>query len=140
MRLNKTAQRAAILEELRSVTCHPTADELYTMLRKKMPQISLGTVYRNLEQLSELGIIQKISTSGTQKRFDGNVEFHHHMRCRECGRVVDMDDPALAELNEAFARVLPRVQCEGFRLEFVGHCQECRANAGLNGEKDSCTL
>ena len=68
MRLNKTAQRAAILEELRSVTCHPTADELYTMLRKKMPQISLGTVYRNLEQLSEFQAGTIDLTQAAQKK------------------------------------------------------------------------
>ena len=77
--MNKTAQREAILEELRSVDTHPTADELYVMLRRRMPQISLGTVYRNLEQLSQLGVIQKLATTGKQKRFDGNVHFSQRM-------------------------------------------------------------
>ncbi|MCJ7604005.1 MAG: transcriptional repressor, partial [Desulfobulbaceae bacterium] len=71
-KLRMTKQRQVILEELRKVKTHPTADDMYQMLRKKMPKISLGTVYRNLEILSESGIIQKLDVGGTQKRFDGD--------------------------------------------------------------------
>ena len=67
--MNKTVQRDAILAELRSVKSHPTADELYAALRIRMPQISLGTVYRNLEQMSQAGMIRKLETAGRQKRF-----------------------------------------------------------------------
>ena len=96
--MNRTAQREAILRELRSVTSHPTADELYAMLRPEMPQISLGTVYRNLEQMSQAGIIRKLETAGKQKRFDGDLSPHHHMRCRCCGAVVDIASESLNEI------------------------------------------
>ena len=64
--MNRTAQREAILKELRSVKTHPTADELYAALRVKLPTISLGTVYRNLEQMSQAGIVRKLETAGKQ--------------------------------------------------------------------------
>ncbi|WP_176014347.1 transcriptional repressor [Victivallis sp. Marseille-Q1083] len=124
--MNKTAQREAILEELRSVDTHPTADELYVMLRRRMPQISLGTVYRNLEQLSQLGVIQKLATTGKQKRFDGNVHFHHHMRCEKCDAVVDLHEATLQQVDMALMEVLPKVGCSGFYLEFFGVCRKCR--------------
>ena len=66
-----THQRRIILEELRNTRSHPTADEVYEIVRKRIPKISLGTVYRNLELLSESGVIQKLEIGGTQKRFDG---------------------------------------------------------------------
>ena len=70
--MNKTIQRQTICEELCKLTSHPTADELYDIVKKRMPQISLGTVYRNLEQLAECGVILKLETAGRQKRFAGN--------------------------------------------------------------------
>jgi len=82
-----TNQRRIILEELKSVTTHPTADEIYGMVRQKMPRISLGTVYRNLEVLSSLGLVRKLENAAGQKRFDGDVSPHHHIRCEVCGKV-----------------------------------------------------
>ena len=84
LRLSNTNQRRVILEELRSVTSHPTADELYSMIREKLPKISLGTVYRNLELLSSAGQIMKLELSGKQKRFDGRPDQHFHMRLPFC--------------------------------------------------------
>ncbi|PKN21112.1 MAG: transcriptional repressor, partial [Deltaproteobacteria bacterium HGW-Deltaproteobacteria-3] len=78
--LRITKQRQIILDELCSVTSHPTADVLYQMVRKRLPKISLGTVYRNLEIMSECGIIQKLDIGGTQKRFDGAPHIHYHVR------------------------------------------------------------
>ncbi len=124
--MNRTAQRDAILTELRSVSCHPTADELYTMLRVKLPQISLGTVYRNLEQMSQVGMIRKLETAGKQKRFDGDVSNHHHMRCSVCGAVVDIDCPRLKNVDRELAAVLEELDCSSFSLELSGVCRNCR--------------
>ena len=68
---------------------HPSADEVYAMVRKRLPRISLGTVYRNLEILAENGDIQKLEPGCTLKRFDGKTENHYHLRCIRCDRVVD---------------------------------------------------
>jgi len=124
--MNRTAQREAILKELRSVKNHPTADELYAMLRIKMPTISLGTVYRNLEQMSQVGVIRKLETAGKQKRFDGDVTEHHHLRCTACGAVVDVAPVAFAAINREIHSVLEKMECESFYLELSGRCPKCR--------------
>ncbi len=126
MRINRTMQRQAIREELCKLTCHPTADELYEIVRQRIPQISLGTVYRNLEQLSMLGIIRKLEVAGKQKRFDGNAAPHHHLRCRECGAVIDLWNKELGELDKCLSRMLSVLDCENVAIEFQGLCPECR--------------
>ncbi|HMM37648.1 MAG TPA: transcriptional repressor [Desulfovibrio sp.] len=118
-------QRKVILSELCKVTSHPTADEVYDMVRRVMPRISLGTVYRNLELLCSQGLAQKIGPAGAQKRFDGNAMPHPHLRCSVCSRVVDVDyPPELPELPEEHSHGF---EVSGCSLEFVGLCPECRA-------------
>jgi Fur family ferric uptake transcriptional regulator len=68
-----TRQRKVILEEIRKTDSHPTADELYQRVRQRLPHVSLGTIYRNLETLAASGLIQKLEMGGSQKRFDGNL-------------------------------------------------------------------
>ena len=85
-----TRQRKVILEELKKLKCHPTATELYEAARSRIPKISLGTVYRNLELLASNGIIKKLEFSGAEARFDGNTSKHYHARCIHCGRVDDV--------------------------------------------------
>jgi len=80
--LRITRQRRVILEELQRTKSHPTADELYRKVRRRLPRISLGTVYRNLELLSRSGLIRKLEIGGGKMRFDGIVEPHYHIHCR----------------------------------------------------------
>ena len=122
--LRMTKQRQVILEELRSVTSHPTADDMYDMVRRRLPNVSLGTVYRNLEILAESGVVQKIDIGGTKKRFDGNVEVHYHLRCVECGRVDDVQIDTGVDL-EALAAVMTDYTILRHRLEFIGICPNC---------------
>jgi Fur family transcriptional regulator, ferric uptake regulator len=121
-----TKQRQMILEQLCRLTSHPTADDIYHMLRRQMPKISLGTVYRNLEILSEEGVIQKLNVSGTQKRFDGNPRNHYHVRCQECGRVDDVDLALSREMEEEANRS-SNYEITNHRLEFIGSCPQCLA-------------
>ena len=79
-------QREALLTLLRSTRSHPSADWLYENLRKEFPNISLGTVYRNLAQLAENGDILKISTSANKEHFDGFVHRHFHFVCNKCDK------------------------------------------------------
>ena len=118
-------QRQVLLDELCQVRTHPTADELYQMARKRLPRISLGTVYRNLELMAENGMIQKLEVGGTQKRFDGNAEPHYHVRCLKCGRVDDLE-MALSEDVEALARQQTGYSILRHSLEFSGFCPACR--------------
>jgi Fur family ferric uptake transcriptional regulator len=118
-----TNQRRIILEELQSVTTHPTADEIYGMVRQKMPRISLGTVYRNLEVLSSLGLVRKLENAAGQKRFDGDVSPHHHIRCEACGKVGDIfDAPDISGIEQG---VSTDFQITGLSLEFSGICPQC---------------
>ena len=87
-----TRQRQVVLGELKQLTSHPTAADLYEITRARMPKISLGTVYRNLELLAENGVIQKLDIGGSEARFDGNPERHYHVRCVRCERVDDVHD------------------------------------------------
>ena len=119
-----TRQRTVILEELKKVKTHPGADEIFEMARKRLPRISLGTVYRNLEVLSELREIQKFEHVGTLKRFDGTPENHYHIRCVNCGRLDDA--PFEIETNlETKVRPYTNYSIIGHRLEFIGLCPEC---------------
>ena len=121
-----TTQRQIILEELGKVTSHPTANEVYDMVRKRLPRIGLGTVYRNLELLAENGVILKLEVGGTQKRFDATIESHYHIRCSVCGRVDDVDIEVQEEINETAAKFCD-YKILGHHIEFSGICQECSA-------------
>ena len=129
--LRMTRQRRVILEELRKVKTHPSADEIYEIVRKRLPRISLGTVYRNLEILSESGDIQKLEPGCSLKRFDGNPSELCHIRCVRCDRIADA--PMVPDLEIDLERVNSTdFEIIGHRLEFLGVCPICsdRSNPG----------
>lgn len=123
-KLRITNQRDVILNELRAVKSHPTADELYTQVRRRLPRISLATVYRNLEWLSEQGLAKKIEVGGRQKRFDGDISRHYHVRCQKCGRVADIEMDMLDNLEGRISQTCG-FTITGHRLEFTGLCAAC---------------
>ena len=121
-----TNQRRIILEELRKVDTHPTVDELYSIVKARMPHISLGTVYRNLDLLAENGEILRLDSAGSMRRFDGNIEPHRHVRCRVCGKVGDIfidknEAPVLDDI------VVPGFSVTAVRIEYDGICDACKA-------------
>jgi Fur family transcriptional regulator, ferric uptake regulator len=124
-KLKMTKQRRVIVEELKKLKTHPTATVLYELVIKRLPRISLGTVYRNLDLLAEAGIIQKLETAGTQKRFDGTVENHYHVRCVQCGQVDDIPLPLLGEIEDLLSG-LSNYKILSHRLEFQGVCPSCQ--------------
>jgi len=119
-----TNQRQVILEEIQKVNTHPTADEVYEMVRKRLPRISLGTVYRNLEILSTRGLIQKIGPVSSQMRFDGITKNHYHLRCIYCGKVEDATIETIDKLENAI-REKSDYSIIGHKLEFIGICPKC---------------
>ncbi len=121
--LKHSKQREAILAELRSRKDHPTAEDLYFSLKAKMPNLSLGTVYRNLNMLACDGVILKISFEGAD-RYDGNKELHYHFQCLECGRVTDVDMPPFDGINSK-AQAFAKGRIETHELIFSGVCDEC---------------
>jgi Fur family ferric uptake transcriptional regulator len=129
-----THQRQLILEEIRRVNTHPTADELYGMVRKRLPRISMGTIYRNLEVLSTSGLIQKIGPESSQMRFDGNTKNHYHIRCTHCGKVEDAPVESVENLGHGI-RDASDYTIIGHRLEFIGICPICRKKEDLSHKK-----
>jgi Fur family ferric uptake transcriptional regulator len=118
-----TPQRRIILDELQAMHSHPTAAELFAAVRQRLPRISLGTVYRNLEVLFEDGRINKLELSGSETRFDGVTEPHLHIRCSDCGRVQDLVDDSLQPIIPA---EMAGFQVQGCRAEYFGLCPDCR--------------
>ena len=117
-------QRECIKEYLSSTKEHPTADTIYMKVREVYPNISLGTVYRNLSLLAERGEIVKLSCGDGCDRFDGNTEPHYHFICRHCGRVIDLDMEPIEPINTiANAHFSGRV--DGNITYFYGLCDEC---------------
>jgi len=123
-----TRQRRVIVEILSREGWHPTGDEVYRIARRRMPRISLGTVYRNLDLLSEQGLIQRIEVSGRQRRFDGKLEPHYHARCIVCGQIKDVIYRSPVSLQKAAAE-LTDWEILGHRLEVVGRCPGCAASS-----------
>ncbi len=133
MQLRMTNQREMILQELQKSKEHLTADELYERVKKKMPRISLATVYRNLEILSEIGLIGKLEVSGRQKRFDWDVDEHDHIFCVRCHRVDDL----LMQRKQLGVKVPETVggyRITGYRLEIAGLCKQCLEK--MNAEEE----
>jgi Fur family ferric uptake transcriptional regulator len=120
-----TTQRQIILEELGKVTSHPTANEVYDMVRKRLPRIGLGTVYRNLELMADTGVILKLEVGGTQKRFDATVTPHYHIRCSKCGKVDDVHIEVQQQINQR-AQNASNYKILGHHIEFSGICHDCQ--------------
>lgn len=103
---------------------HPTADSVYDAVRKEIPGISLGTVYRNLRLLAAKGELMAMESTGCLSRFDGCTEVHHHFRCDVCGRLFDIEEMLGSEIDrEVEAQTGFKVR--GHALEFRGICAEC---------------
>jgi Fe2+ or Zn2+ uptake regulation protein len=121
-----TKQRRVILDVLRDTDSHPTADWLYEQVRRIVPRISLGTVYRNLRVLKEKGDIQELNYGSTYSRFDGKTENHYHFVCLECARIGDVLLPLSEDIDKKVTDSLGW-QVDFHRLEFYGSCPDCTA-------------
>lgn len=122
-----TSQRKLILEELAHCKEHPPADYIYSRVRKKLPNISLGTVYRNLELMAKSGMIMKIETPDGQKRFDYNTESHPHFRCEGCGKIEDIPLTLQAPLPDAESSWVRSRVIRSAALYYQGLCADCAA-------------
>lgn len=120
----RTRQRHAILEAVRSTNVHPDAQWVYEKVRKDLPRVSLGTVYRNLNLLAQNGLIRQIPTTGGYARFDGNLVPHGHLICLNCDRIEDLP------LDSECENLKPAAAASGFRdvslqVEMFGLCPSC---------------
>lgn len=120
-------QRESIIEYLSETKEHPTADMVYTHVRKKYPKISLGTVYRNLNLLVEQGKILKLYCGDGCERFDGCILPHNHFICKKCGRVIDLEMESIDHINN-IANVCFNGKIDGHTIYFYGICEDCKNN------------
>ena len=125
----KSKQKEAILRVLKRTSSHPTADWVYEQVRKEIPNISLGTVYRNLKSLQQEGKLLELDLAGTQGRFDARTDNHYHFRCEQCGRIFDVDGLVDGNLDERVTRKTG-FKVSNHRLEFRGLCKDCQSEMG----------
>lgn len=122
--LKYSRQREALLECIKMRHDHPTADTLFHALRVEDPKISLGTVYRNLNLLTELGFIRKISCGDGIERYDYKMGEHYHFVCRECGKVIDVSPKQIVGIEEGVHEEEIGM-IENHSLIFYGKCKTC---------------
>ena len=128
MSARNTVQRTIVLDALRSLANHPTADEVFDVVHAEHPSISKATVYRLLNKLSEDGDALKVKINNGADHFDHQTFSHYHIRCRECGRVEDVLIPVLATVDCDAAK-LSGYQNISHTLQFDGVCPACQGAA-----------
>lgn len=117
-------QRQMVLDVVKNRTKHPTADRVYEILKKDHPEISLGTVYRNLNLLAEMGEISRVESSSVKDHFDGNQHPHAHFVCRRCGGVFDLDLD-ISMLLQSTKGVDGSFLVEDCKVIVQGICEDC---------------
>ena len=122
--LKYSRQREAIKDYLSSVTTHPTADTVYMHIKEEFPNISLGTVYRNLNLLADIGEAIKITTPDGGERFDAGSNPHYHFYCKCCKRMIDMDFDHMDKINQLASESFDG-QIESHTMLFYGICGDC---------------
>jgi Fur family peroxide stress response transcriptional regulator len=125
----RSRQRERILELLQGTGAHPTADWVYDRLKAEFPNLSMGTVYRNLNILVEQGLLNRIDFGSTFDRFDAKVGPHYHFICEKCGAIVDLPLPIDETLNRKVGEYTPFVVSR-HRIEFYGICDRCQSGEG----------
>ncbi len=122
-RMNVTPQRLAIYQTLLESDDHPSPESLYQRVRRGMPSVSLATIYKTLDALQYLGVIQEFTVLSESRRYDGNLDRHHHLVCLRCKQVSDFYDAGLDQ-------VAPREDLGGFvpravSVQIIGLCAGC---------------
>ena len=118
-------KRDAILQYLQSVTDHPSAEKVFTQLKAQIPDLSIGTVYRNLNLFKQQGLAVTVATVKGVERFDGNTDPHVHFICQECDAVIDLMDMSVPDTLKSVAENSCGGQVAECQLSFSGICQDC---------------
>ena len=129
-----TVQRRVVLDALLDRQDHPTVDQLYEDVKQRMPGVSRTTIYRVLETLVDLGLARRTNHFEASARFDGNTDHHHHLVCRRCNRVADIDHPNLRKI------ALPSLggidfEIVDYSIHLEGLCADCRKRAAKSSAK-----
>ncbi len=127
-------KRQAILDYMMSTTDHPSAEMVFNRLKPEFPDLSLGTVYRNLTMFKEQGAVQSLGTVNGVERLDGNTSPHVHFICTDCAGVQDLYQLAVPEELTAMARTATGGDVRMSQLTFTGVCKDCLNKAAKGGE------
>lgn len=122
-----TPQRVAIVDYVLGTDTHPSAEELHAAIRKRHPMVSLATVYKTLELLKKKGLVRELDFP-TGARYDSNVDEHVNLVCVKCGRIDDVDEASLGDLESRVAKKA-RYSILGGRFELYGYCSQCQGKA-----------
>lgn len=114
--IKPTHQRLVILATLTASRCHLSAEMVHEQLHADFPSLSLGTVYRTLDLFADNGLVRRVSTDKGSKRYDANLDDHHHLICQDSQEIIDYDDPELTQLLEAYFK---RKQVPGFEINYI---------------------
>lgn len=117
-------QRERILELVKSTDTHPSADWVYEILKKEIPGLSLGTVYRNLKNLAEQGLLSRVDFSKDYDRFDPNTDEHYHFVCEKCGKIIDLPVEVKHDLQKEMQKDIP-FTVHRHSIQFYGVCDLC---------------
>ena len=120
-----TKQRLAVLKALQSTKSHPDANWIYEKVRKEIPHVSLGTIYRTLGILREAGLLRELDYGSSLSHYDASTKGHPHIVCTNCGRINDLQLPLPDKLEEQASKATDFLITD-HRLEFYGLCPDCR--------------
>lgn len=131
-----TGPRRVILEVVQGTDLHPTAEWVHRQVRRRLPRVSLGTVYRNLRLLVKEGLVKELAGGAGRRaaasrlgRFDGNARPHHHFSCADCGRIIDLAEPVDRALHRRMA-ARTGLQITHYCIDFYGCCPACLSRRG----------
>ncbi len=126
-----TPQRLAILEFLENNTSHPSAEDIYNVLKEKFPSLSFATVYNTLEVLVKKGLVKELIIEKGRRRFDTRTIPHHHFICKKCGKIIDIENRYEIEIPEE----LSCCEVEDYQIVFYGYCDVCKKEVEKKSEE-----
>ncbi len=132
--LNATTQRIIIYKAIINDTTHPSPEEIHSKIKDENPTISLATVYKNLETLSEYGFIKKVTPLHTKVRYDPNLNKHHHLVCVRCGKIIDLNDDDLNHIQLPDKLIGNNILLN-YSIQFNIICEECQLKEKKKKEK-----
>ena len=130
--MNYSWQRQLILETVQKSKQHMTAAQVYQLARKNCPHLSLGTVYRNLNLLVDIGQLRRIGVPGEADRYDWQLEPHQHLFCRRCKKVLNL--AMQSDALEALVQSCPGIQAEDYNFIVTGLCPHCKQHPDAQGD------
>jgi len=123
--LKMTPQRLSVYQALAGNRSHPNVNQVYDLVKKQLPSISFDTVFRTISHFAEIGLIDKVSSTGGSKRYDPNTDDHHHFECKVCGDIIDLFDIDI-DLSGIASQIGDDLMINKTKLVMTGICSNCR--------------